>query len=170
MSFVHPCYNLLPSTHKSSDDWNNIKIRFLTRTCSAACMVKGGEVSCFMFWWEMGEPNCGWCFWMGGGKDRGRGDCRRADSRRTMLPSNVIVFGYCIRSCSSLVSLRGVVTNHRTCIKAFYILHYIFFALAHVWRPEFAPTSSPSAQHSTQKGHPTLFSKDVFCRVQQDTA
>lgn len=45
-------------------------------------------------------------------------------------------FGYCIRSCSSLVSLRGVIKNHTTCMKALHILHYIFSALARVWRAE----------------------------------
>lgn len=32
------------------------------------------------------------------------------------------------------MSLRGVIKNYTTCIKAFYILHHIFFALARVWR------------------------------------
>lgn len=74
-----------------------------------------------------------------------------------MLPSNVIIFAYCIRKCSSLVSLGEVVKNHRTCIKAFYFLH-IFFALAHVWRPEFAANLKPHspAQHSEGASH-TVF-------------
>lgn len=95
-----------------------------------------------------------------GGKDRGRGDCRRVDSRRTMLPGNVIIFGYCIRSCSSLVSLGGVVKNHRTCKKAFYIWHYIFFALARVRRAAFAADLQPHspAQHSEGTCH-TVFQR-----------
>ena len=72
---------------------------------------------------------------------------------------------YCIRSCSSLVSLRGVIKNHMTCIKAFYFLHYIFFALAQVWRAELcswppAPWPSTALSRDDPGCFPRTFSAD----------
>lgn len=80
-------------------------------------------------------------------------------------------FSYCIRSCSSSVSLRGVVKNPMTCIKAFCILHYIFCPLAQVWRADLCSwPPGPWLSTALRQGWPTLFFWDIFCRSGQDTA
>lgn len=126
-----------------------------------ARVVKGREVTCLLFLWEMGKRA------EGGGFEWGKEGRKAAEEAVNV----VILEGQCCqamwsytwllyKSCSSLVSLRGVIKNPTTCMKALYILHSISFALAWVWRAELCnwpPTPWPSTALS--RDAPGCFSR-----------